>query len=194
MVFPASRPSRATFRRKFRGPLAIISEKTVRRLIGLVFLCLASPQAMAAAEDYCAAYARDFADAGRREEVIWKHRFEIAKDACLLQFTPAAAAAATTTTAAAEPPPPQPKPKPKPKPKLPAPSDDSAQEASIYGDAPEPATKKQAARKTRGKLAPGSQAWLDYCDRKYASFNRETGTYTSFSGEERKCLVNRSDR
>ncbi len=40
-----------------------------------------------------------------------------------------------------------------------------------------------------GKPAPGTSAWLDYCDRKYASFNRETGTYKSYKGIERKCLV-----
>lgn len=41
----------------------------------------------------------------------------------------------------------------------------------------------------QGKLKPGSAAWLDYCERKYASFNRETGTYQSYKGVERKCLV-----
>jgi BA14K-like protein len=39
------------------------------------------------------------------------------------------------------------------------------------------------------KLEPGSTAWLDYCENKYASFNRATGTYTSFKGIARKCLV-----
>lgn len=41
----------------------------------------------------------------------------------------------------------------------------------------------------KGKLVPGSSAWLDYCERKYASFNRDTGTYKSYKGVERKCLV-----
>jgi len=41
----------------------------------------------------------------------------------------------------------------------------------------------------KGRLVPGSSAWLDYCERKYASFNRGTGTYKSFKGVERKCLV-----
>jgi outer membrane biosynthesis protein TonB len=40
-----------------------------------------------------------------------------------------------------------------------------------------------------GKLTPGSPAWLDYCENKYASFNRETGTYQSYKGIERKCRV-----
>ncbi len=40
-----------------------------------------------------------------------------------------------------------------------------------------------------GKLVRGSSAWLDYCERKYASFNRDTGTYKSYKGVERKCLV-----
>ncbi len=42
------------------------------------------------------------------------------------------------------------------------------------------------------ELVPGSEAWNDYCAAKYASFNRETGTYTSFSGKERPCLVTRN--
>lgn len=41
----------------------------------------------------------------------------------------------------------------------------------------------------KGKLVSGSAAWLDYCENKYASFSRETGTYRSYKGVERKCFV-----
>ncbi len=50
-------------------------------------------------------------------------------------------------------------------------------------------TAQAATGSLKGKLVPGSAAWLDYCDRKYASFNRDTGTYKSYKGIERKCLV-----
>ncbi|MFO1033966.1 MAG: BA14K family protein [Hyphomicrobiales bacterium] len=42
---------------------------------------------------------------------------------------------------------------------------------------------------SKGKPTPGSAAWLDYCDRKYASFDRSTGTYQSYNGVQRKCKV-----
>jgi BA14K-like protein len=48
---------------------------------------------------------------------------------------------------------------------------------------------ESAAPAERGRLTPGSAAWLDYCENKYASFDRETGTYKSYKGVERKCLV-----
>jgi outer membrane biosynthesis protein TonB len=41
-------------------------------------------------------------------------------------------------------------------------------------------------------LVPGSDAWNDYCDRKYSSFDRQSGTYTSKTGKVRRCLVTRN--
>ena len=41
-------------------------------------------------------------------------------------------------------------------------------------------------------LVPGSAAWNDYCAAKYTSFNRETGTYTARSGNQRPCRVTKS--
>jgi hypothetical protein len=38
-------------------------------------------------------------------------------------------------------------------------------------------------------LVPGSAAWIDYCSRKYRSFNRLTGLYLSYSGVLRPCQV-----
>ncbi len=38
-------------------------------------------------------------------------------------------------------------------------------------------------------LAPGSVAWNEYCAAKYASYNKATGTYKSYSGRAKPCLV-----
>ena len=42
------------------------------------------------------------------------------------------------------------------------------------------------------KLVAGSEAWKNYCDKKYASFNRATGMYTSKSGKQRPCVTPKS--
>lgn len=60
--------------------------------------------------------------------------------------------------------------------------------ASAEEPPPPPKKKKTAAR---GTLTPGSKAWADYCDKKYASFDRRTGTYRSLKGQVRPCKVAR---
>jgi len=42
---------------------------------------------------------------------------------------------------------------------------------------------------TTANLVPGTDAWNDYCDKKYSSFDRKTGTYTSKTGKTRPCRV-----
>ena len=54
--------------------------------------------------------------------------------------------------------------------------------------APEKPVKKAKA-KSKSKLEPGTQAWNKACDRRYRSFNPETGLYRSLSGRWRKCQV-----
>ena len=44
-------------------------------------------------------------------------------------------------------------------------------------------------RKRTPLLAPGSVAWNEYCAAKYTSFNKATGTYKSYSGKAKPCLV-----
>jgi len=44
-------------------------------------------------------------------------------------------------------------------------------------------------RKRTPLLAPGSVAWNEYCAAKYASFDKATGTYKSYSGKAKPCLV-----
>lgn len=60
--------------------------------------------------------------------------------------------------------------------------------AAVEETAPPTKKKKPAAR---GTLVPGSKAWADYCDKKYASFDRRTGTYRSLKGQVRPCKVAR---
>jgi BA14K-like protein len=38
-------------------------------------------------------------------------------------------------------------------------------------------------------LVPGSADWNIFCANKYASFNKTKGTYKSFTGVDRKCIV-----
>jgi hypothetical protein len=38
-------------------------------------------------------------------------------------------------------------------------------------------------------LVPGSDDWNIFCSNKYASFDKAKGTYKSFTGVERKCVV-----
>ena len=38
-------------------------------------------------------------------------------------------------------------------------------------------------------LEEGSEAWNEYCAAKYKSFNPDTGTYNSYNGKERRCVV-----
>ena len=49
---------------------------------------------------------------------------------------------------------------------------------------PRPAVKTAA-------LVPRSEAWYNYCDKKYASFDRKTGMYRSMKGLMRPCKVPR---
>ena len=51
----------------------------------------------------------------------------------------------------------------------------------------EKAVKKVAKRPPL--LAPGSVAWNEYCSAKYASFDKGSGTYKSYSGKAKPCLV-----
>ena len=48
------------------------------------------------------------------------------------------------------------------------------------------------AAKPAPTLTLGSDAWKDYCAKKYTSFNRETGLYTGKSGTQRPCVVSKN--
>ena len=174
-----------------------------RCVFGATALLITHSAASAAPEDYCKAYAIDFADAAKRGTPWWQQRFSDAEKACLLQFTfddpepesPPVAEAAAEPDPQVEPEPaaePEPAPvkvakakvKRKPKPKVePVATEPAADDVAAAVVEPTAAPRKKP------KLKVGSEAWNDYCTRKYNSFNRKTGTYTSRSGVERRCLV-----
>jgi hypothetical protein len=164
-------------------------------LLTLIVHPLFVREAFADVQDYCAAVARDFADLRPADRAIWQQRYDDAGADCIEQFSTPTQAVAT-----------QPKVKAKVnkpnKPELAAPS----AETPIAAAAPITKTKKKTAKintaatsvvgttteqtATLVKPKPGSAEWIDYCSRKYTSFDKIKGTYTSKTGVERKCLVN----
>lgn len=155
-----------------------------RCVFGAMALWLAAPAAGAAPSDYCKAYAIDFADQTKRDTPFWQQRYTDAEKTCLKQFTFADPEEKAKPAQVA-------KAKPKPRPvEAKVEAVEAAPEAvdiSAAAVSPPPPRKKQ-------KLVVGSVDWLDYCDRKYASFDREKGTYRSYSGVERKCRVTASSQ
>ena len=128
---------------------------------------------------WCAAYARDFADARTTDKALWQHKYDIAQKSCLdgqvssapaadtkvevkKVDAPVAAAAAPALKAAAIP----------------------AAKAAVPPAEPKPEKTKVAS----GAPQPGTPEWNDYCAKKYTSFNAATGTYKSLTGVDRKCL------
>ena len=144
----------------------------------MIFLGSMAQGALANPIDYCAAYARDFADAGTTSPEIWQQRFENASSACIYQYTPQA-------TAVAKPQKSLPKLQSKAKPKI----ELAAKPKPIERETEPDPLVEPVANAAPIKLEPGSEAWQDYCARKYVSFSREKGTYVGKSGTERKCLV-----
>jgi BA14K-like protein len=132
------------------------------------------PHAAATVPEYCAAYARDFADHVKKQDPQWQRRYDNAEAFCLFRFTSESKPPAKTRIkkAAVKTPPPPPL----------APVEVAAPEP-----APEPAPAKTT--KVKPKLVAGSPEWTDYCKKKYVSFNEAKGTYLSKTGKERKCLV-----
>jgi hypothetical protein len=146
----------------------------MRLIVCVAFLGFCAVPAHAAIEDYCEAYAIDFANLERKDRERWQTRHDNAKSDCLLRYSaaapePAAKPAEKPKSKAAE----KPVPKPVAKPKLPKPA---------------PVVEEKVAAAIP-KLKPGSPQWTAYCKKKYTSFNVAKGTYTSKTGIERKCLV-----
>lgn len=153
-----------------------------RCVFGAMAFWLAAPVAGAAPIDYCKAYAIDFADQTQRDTPFWQQRYSDAEKACLAQFTFADPEEKAKPVQAA-------KAKPKPKPQAVEAQAEAMEAAPEEVDISAAAISPQPRARKKPKLVVGSGAWLDYCDRKYASFDREKGTYRSYSGVERKCLV-----
>jgi hypothetical protein len=197
-ILPQLPPSSAIFGAEhwlvmWRKPMQVM------RVVGFLVLLMAFWAAPAAADvqDYCAAVARDFADLRPQDRTIWQQRYDDSERDCIADFSTAPAETTTDVTT-----------KPKEKLKKTKPI---RIEAPMVAVAPEPEKKPKKKTKkaevaeattadatteqtvavptAKAKLAPGSSAWLDYCERKYTSFNRDKGTYRSKTGVERKCLV-----
>lgn len=43
------------------------------------------------------------------------------------------------------------------------------------------------AQDVEGEIEPGTEAWYEYCTRRYRSFDPETGTYLGFDGVRKPC-------
>lgn len=130
-----------------------------RALIIIALGVLSAPPAWADKPAYCAAYARDFADARAKDKDLWQHKYDIALADCLDAPQQKVAAAPMAKKKA------------------------SAKVKTAEVAKPEPAPTAAP------KLLAGSADWNIYCANKYASFNVKTGTYLSKTGVARKCLV-----
>jgi BA14K-like protein len=133
---------------------------------GVLFISTTS--VMANKADYCAAYARDFADARTRDKPLWQHKYDIAQAACLTEPKKPVA----------------PKPvvmkRPVVKPAAPIPPEPVMVETPPYKPV------------KPGQMEKGSEAWNAYCANKYTSFDVKKGTYMSLTGIERQCLVTKN--
>ena len=141
------------------------------RIILALFSCIMAAPANANKADYCAAYARDFADARATDKALWQHKYDIAQASCMAPPKPALVIKVAV-----------PKAKPKVQVQMEIPPEPTPDPV------PEPVIAKPT-KKLRLVLEPGSAAWNVYCGKKYTSFNPVTGTYKSRTGVDRKCLV-----
>lgn len=135
-------------------------------------MVLTATHSEATVADYCAAYARDFADHVEKQNPQWQHRYDNAEASCTLRFTT------------------DEKPVVKTKQKTKQVGDKKpATPKVVVATEPETKPEPQQLAKAAPKLLQGSPEWTDYCKKKYVSFNEAKGTYLSKTGIERKCLV-----
>jgi hypothetical protein len=154
-------------------------------ICAFALIVLAQPGS-AAVPDYCAAYARDYADVGTPAPPEWRLRYDKAEKACLFQYsedTPEPVKKPKAKVAVAE----------KPKAKVPVakkPEQKPLKKLDTKpAEKPEAAALAEAPPQPPAKLVLGTPAWKAYCKRKYVSFNPDKGTYTSKTGKERPCIV-----
>ena len=131
--------------------------------LAIAALVLASAQASANSQTYCEMLAKDFADTRTTDVDLWQKSYRNAFNDCMNQYTAVAPAAA-------------------PKKKL-------LKQAAAPLNESETTTAVAAVVKPKPELEPGSEAWNEYCAAKYKSFNPDTGTYNSYNGKERRCVV-----
>ena len=132
--------------------------------IAIATLVLLSTQASANSQTYCEMFAKDFADTRTTDVDLWQKSYRNAFNDCMNQYTAVPPAAA-------------------PKKQL------QKQAAAPIAES-ETATAVAAVVKPKKLvLEEGSEAWNEYCAAKYKSFNPDTGTYNSYNGKERRCVV-----
>lgn len=169
--------------------------------VGAVLLVLSANFAKADVSSYCTAYARDAADAALGVTGVgtlagtnndqWAAENTTFLDQCLALYgqqqaqpqaaTQPAGAGKVSQTAAAQP--------AKPAPAQPAGKQRMKLIASAH--APPIASVSPSQGGSGSALQPGTAAWNAYCAKKYTSFNPATGTYKSYKGNNRRCVVTR---
>jgi BA14K-like protein len=147
---------------------------SVLRVFLVLSIATVAAPAFAAKSDYCAAYARDFADARTKDKPIWQHKYDIALASCMAEPKKAEAVKPATPKKVAV----------KPKPEVIIPPEPVPETVKV-----ETPPYKDVSTPRSAKPEPGSDAWNKYCTKKYSSFDIKKGTYTSRTGVERKCLV-----
>ena len=138
------------------------------RMIGMLALAaltsgVLATQAAASSQSYCEVFAKDFADGRTADVDQWQKSYRNAFNDCMNQYT------AVTPVVA---------------PKKPL-----QKQAEVPLNQQEASVEAAEVVKPAPALAPGSEAWNEYCAAKYKSFNPDTGTYNSHTGKERRCLV-----
>ena len=131
--------------------------------LAIASLVLLSTPASASSQTYCEMLAKDFADTRTTDVDLWQKSYRNAFNDCMNQYTAVAPTAA-------------------PKKKL-------QKQAATPLNESETSTVVAAVVKPKQALEPGSEAWNEYCAAKYKSFNPDTGTYNSYNGKERRCIV-----
>ena len=129
-------------------------------VISLCLLSSLSTRALADAQSYCEVFGRDYADGRTLDVDKWQINFRNAFSSCMTQYTSITSDIANGKSA----------------------------EKVVKKAVGSPA-QEAPRRKRTPLLAPGSVAWNEYCAAKYASYNKVTGTYKSYSGKAKPCLV-----
>ena len=119
-----------------------------------------SAQAFTNPQSYCEIFGKDYADSRTLDVDQWQIGYRNAFSSCMMQYTSGAPDTAEGKNA-----------------------DDASEKVAV---AP---ARDSTRRKRTPLLAPGSVAWNEYCASKYASFDKATGTYKSYSGITKPCLV-----
>ena len=132
--------------------------------LAIATLALVSTQAAASSQTYCEMLAKDFADTRTTDVDLWQKSYRNAFNDCMNQYTAAAPAA-------------------------PAKKKLQKQAAAPITESETTTAVAAVVKPQKPELEEGSEAWNEYCAAKYKSFNPDTGTYNSYNGKERRCVV-----